>query len=86
MPSRVPAAGVAAAELSKTTDSWPSDKLGTARALAAQAQAKAHVLAGAPLSSRLSWAAVRCSGILHSSSLGRWEANRQTAEPARGCS
>jgi len=49
----VTATGVAAADWSGMIDSCPSDSSGTARALAAQAEARAQPWVADPLSSKL---------------------------------
>ena len=86
MPVRVTADWNAPPELRGTTDSWPSEKLGTARALLAQTNAKAHPWPVEALSSTLAAGAAGCSGISHSCWSARSGENRHATDPARGCS
>lgn len=66
MPERVAAAEGAGAKWKGMTDSWPSEKLGTASALRTQSKAHAQPWLEDPLASTATCEAVRCTGISHS--------------------
>lgn len=67
-------------------DSWPSEKLGTPRALLTQTSAKPHPWPVEALSITLAAGAARCSGISHSCWSPRAGENIHATDPARGCS